>query len=72
VRIAPQVTDTVSIAGAIVGGPLIGAAAYIAQKMLKDPLGQIITFDYDVTGTWSDPTIKRIPRPVPEAQVWPE
>ena len=62
VRIVPQVTETVAIAGALFGGPIAGVAAYLAQKILKDPLGQAVAFEYDVTGTWSDPTVKRVPR----------
>ena len=72
VRIVPQVTETVAIAGAILGGPIAGVAAYVAQKVLKDPFGQAVAFEYDVTGTWSEPTVKRVPRAVPEATVWPE
>jgi len=65
VRITPQLTDSVAIAGALVGGPIVGAAAYLAQKVLKDPFGQAASFEYEVTGKWSDPTIKRVPRPAP-------
>lgn len=72
VRIVPQVTDSVAIAGAIFGGPIAGVAAYLAQKVLKDPLGEIVTFEYDVAGTWSEPTVRRVPRAVPEATVWPD
>jgi uncharacterized protein YhdP len=46
-----------------VGGPVAGVAAYLAQKVLKDPFGQLASFEYDVTGTWSEPTVKRVPRP---------
>jgi uncharacterized protein (TIGR02099 family) len=63
VRIAPQITESVAIAGALVGGPVAGVAAYLAQKVLKDPFGQLASFEYDVTGTWSEPTVKRVPRP---------
>ena len=72
VRVVPQVTETVAIAGAILGGPIAGVAAYLAQKILKDPLGLAVSFEYDVTGTWSDPTVKRVPRAVAEATVWPD
>jgi uncharacterized protein (TIGR02099 family) len=72
VRIVPQVTETVAIAGAILGGPIAGVAAYVAQKVLKDPFGQAVAFEYDVAGTWSEPTVKRVPRAVPEATVWPD
>jgi uncharacterized protein (TIGR02099 family) len=72
VRIVPQVTETVAIAGAIFGGPIAGVAAYLAQKILRDPFGQAVSFEYDVTGTWLEPTVKRLPRAVPEATVWPD
>lgn len=72
VQIVPQITDTVAIAGAIFAGPIAGVAAYLAQKVLKDPLGQIVSFEYDVAGTWSEPTVKRVPKTVPEATAWPD
>jgi uncharacterized protein (TIGR02099 family) len=60
VRVSPHVSDTVSIAGALVGGPIAGVAAFLAQKVLKDPLDQIVSYEYSVTGTWSDPTVTRV------------
>jgi uncharacterized protein (TIGR02099 family) len=72
VRITPQVIETASVAGALVGGPIAGVAAYVAQKLLRDPLGKFVTFEYSVTGSWSDPAVKRMPRPAgplaPEAE----
>jgi len=72
VRITPQVVESVSVAGALVGGPIAGVAAYVAQKMLKDPFGKFVTFEYSVTGGWSDPVVRRMPRPAgplaPEAE----
>ena len=68
VRISPHVSDTVSLAGAIVGGPIAGVAAFIAQKVLKDPLDRMISYEYGVTGTWSEPTVKRLDAPPPETE----
>jgi uncharacterized protein (TIGR02099 family) len=62
VRISPQLTESVAVAGALVGGPIAGVAAYLAQKAFKDPFGKLASFDYDVSGTWSDPMVKRVPR----------
>jgi uncharacterized protein (TIGR02099 family) len=67
VRITPQLTESVAVAGALVGGPIAGVAAFLAQKALKDPVGQLASFEYDVSGNWSEPTVKRVPRPAPEA-----
>jgi uncharacterized protein (TIGR02099 family) len=65
VRITPQVIETVSVAGALVGGPIAGVAAYLAQQVLKDPFGKFVTYEYGVTGNWADPVVKRLPRAAP-------
>jgi len=44
----------------LLGGPIAGIGVYLANKMLNDPLGQIIAYDYTVGGTWSDPTVTKI------------
>jgi uncharacterized protein YhdP len=59
VRVTPSLSEGIAIAGAILN-PAIGVAALIAQKALKDPLSQIASFDYELTGTWVDPNIKRV------------
>ena len=68
VRISPHVSDTVSIAGALVGGPIAGVAAFLAQKVLKDPLDQLVSYEYRVTGTWDEPNAVRIEQPRPQVE----
>ncbi len=60
VKVNPQISDTVSVAGALIGGPIAGLAAFIAQKLLKDPFDQITAYEYDVTGTWTDPVVVKV------------
>jgi len=51
-------------AAAIVYGvainPVIGAGAFLAQLFLKEPLMKAMTFEYKITGPWSDPTITKL------------
>jgi uncharacterized protein (TIGR02099 family) len=54
VKASPYISDTVSLA-AFAGGPAVGAAAYIAQKVLKDPLNKIAEAEYEIVGTWTEP-----------------
>ena len=54
VKVNPSVSDTLSLA-ALAGGPVAGAAAFVAQKLFKDPLNKIAGYEYDIGGTWSDP-----------------
>ena len=65
VRVVPSLSDSVSIAGALLGGPVAGVATILAQKMLKDPLDQIFAYEYSVTGTWAEPQVSKIDRPGP-------
>ncbi|GAA5787376.1 YhdP family protein [Chitiniphilus shinanonensis] len=59
VRIVPLVGDTVAIAAGIVN-PLAGVAAFLLQRALKDPLGQLVAYEYDITGSMRDPVIRRV------------
>jgi uncharacterized protein YhdP len=60
VRVSPSISDAASIAGALLGGPVAGVATFLAQKVLKDPLDQMVAYEYNVTGTWVDPQVSKI------------
>ncbi|HEX6003678.1 MAG TPA: YhdP family protein [Burkholderiales bacterium] len=65
VRVAPSLSESVAIASGLVGGPVAFVATLLAQKMLKDPLGRIIAYQYSITGTWSEPQVSKIGQPAP-------
>jgi uncharacterized protein YhdP len=54
VKVLPHVSDSLSLA-ALAGGPLVGAIAFLAQKILKDPLNKIASSEYEIIGTWDNP-----------------
>ena len=54
VKVRPHISDSLSLA-ALAGGPIVGAAAFVAQKLLKDPFNKIIQSEYVITGTWDKP-----------------
>ena len=54
VKVTPSISDTLSLA-AFAGGPVAGAAAFVAQKLLQDPLNKLASYEYDIGGTWDDP-----------------
>jgi len=66
VNIQPRLDDTLALASAIIGGPVVGIGAMIANKVLKNPIGQAASFEYSVTGTWSEPVITKLKRPTQE------
>ena len=57
VKVSPAM-DAATV-GALIANPLAGLAVFIAQQLLDDPLGKLITFNYRVTGSWSDPVVTR-------------
>lgn len=61
-QIQPRLEDTVAVAGAILGGPVVGLGTLLANKVLKNPIGQAVGFEYAVSGTWADPVIAKVPR----------
>jgi uncharacterized protein (TIGR02099 family) len=54
VVVNPRISDSLSLLS-LAGGPLAGAAAFIAQKILKDPLNKIMSDEYQIIGTWDEP-----------------
>jgi uncharacterized protein (TIGR02099 family) len=58
VRIIPSLGDSASAALYFIN-PLLIFPAAVAQRILKDPLGHIFSFEYAVTGTWSNPNVQR-------------
>ena len=66
VKVLPHVSDSLSLA-ALAGGPVVGAVAFIAQKILKDPLNKIASSEYEIIGTWDNPQEVGAPKPTPDA-----
>lgn len=41
--------------------PVIGLGTFLAQLFLRNPLSQALTQEYQITGPWKDPAVKKIP-----------
>jgi uncharacterized protein YhdP len=49
-------------------GAAVAAGSLLAQKVMQDPIEQIFSYGYAVTGSWSDPIVEREGRfPAPAA-----
>jgi len=58
-RVVPSLGGTASTAVALVN-PVAGVAAAIAQRVLKNPLGQIFAYEFQVSGSWIEPKVERV------------
>jgi uncharacterized protein (TIGR02099 family) len=62
VKVLPTLGDTVSLIGLFAVNPAVGIGSLIANKVLGDPLDKLVSFEYNVSGTWSDPSVVRVGR----------
>ncbi len=60
VRILPTVGNSVSMLGALAGGPLVGIGTFIVNKLFREPLDKLVSFEYNVTGTWDNPNVAKV------------
>jgi len=48
------------VAGALAGGPVVGAAVLLFSQVFKEPLKGITRGYYRITGPWENPTVERV------------
>ena len=58
--VRPQIGSSVSIASSLLGGPVVGIATWVVGKVLQDPLDQLASYEYNVTGSWIDPIVTKV------------
>lgn len=57
VTITPKISSTLPIAGAIAGGPAVGAALFLAQQLMGDTFDNVTQLQYLATGSWDNPIL---------------
>lgn len=60
VTVQPEMGAVFSVGALVLAHPVAGAVAAVASKLLQNPLNKVFSFQYHVTGPWSDPKIEKI------------
>jgi uncharacterized protein YhdP len=60
VTVLPTLGDSVSLISAFAAGPVVGLGSLLINKVLGNPLDKLMSFEYNVTGTWSDPSVVKV------------
>jgi uncharacterized protein YhdP len=55
-----QLGASLGVAGALAGGPVVGAALLLFSQVFKEPLKGATRGYYRITGSWDDPQVKRV------------
>lgn len=59
VTILPEVGGGAAVVSGLVAGPVVGVGVLLANKILRNPLEKLASYEYNVTGTWADPVVAR-------------
>ena len=60
VSVTPQVSSSLPLAGVIAGGPAVGAAVFLADRLMGDKFNRMTRVRYQVSGSWDDPVYTRL------------
>jgi uncharacterized protein YhdP len=62
-QVVPEVSEGVALAATVFGTPVLGLSTLLLSKLLKNPLGKAVAYEYRVTGSWDNPHVERISSP---------
>lgn len=74
VTVTPYLNSSLPLAGALAGGPAVGAAMLLAEQLLEGKFGlnEMARKQYTVTGPWAEPVITPLKVEAPEQDPYQE
>ncbi|WP_230414210.1 YhdP family protein [Collimonas silvisoli] len=60
VAVLPEINAGTASVVALAINPVIGIGTFLAQLFLRDPLMRAFTFEYNITGGWTDPVVTKL------------
>jgi len=60
VTVTPRIGPGVVVASAVAGGPLVGAAVFLADRASGGAVDKLARYQYRITGPWNKPDIQRL------------
>jgi uncharacterized protein YhdP len=62
-HIVPEVGEGIALAATLIGTPVLGLSTLLVSKLLKNPFGKVVAYEYQVTGSWDNPQVTRLSAP---------
>ncbi len=66
-HVVPEVSESMALAATLIGTPVLGLSTLLVSKLLKNPFGKVVAYEYLVTGSWDNPTVTRTSGPPPKS-----
>lgn len=67
ITVTPRISGALPVAGAIAGGPAVGAAVLLAERLLQKGIENATRYRYALTGSWDRPVMELLEEPQPPA-----
>jgi len=64
-RVVPEVGEGMALAATLLGTPVLGLSTLLVSKLLRNPFGKVVAYEYQVTGSWDNPVVTRLSAPPP-------
>lgn len=65
ITVTPRLGGALPVAGVLAGGPAVGAAVLVAERLLQKGIEQATRYRYTLTGSWDDPVLEPLREPPP-------
>ncbi|MEP7262402.1 MAG: AsmA-like C-terminal region-containing protein, partial [Usitatibacter sp.] len=62
-RVVPEVGEGMALAATLLGTPVLGLSTLLVSKLLRNPFGKAVAYEYQVTGSWDNPSVTRLSAP---------
>ena len=56
-------SEGMALAATVFGTPVLGLSTLLVTKLLKNPIGKVVAYEYQVTGSWDNPQVQRTSAP---------
>jgi uncharacterized protein YhdP len=66
-QVVPEVSESLALAATVLGTPVLGLSTLLISKLLKNPFGKVVAYEYQVTGSWDNPQVTRLSAPPAKA-----
>ena len=62
-KVVPEVGEGMALAATVFGTPVLGLSTLLLSKLMKNPFGKAVAYEYQVTGSWDNPLVTRTSAP---------
>ena len=66
-QVVPEVSESLALAATVLGTPVLGLSTLLLSKLLRNPFGKVVAYEYQVTGSWDNPQVTRLSAPPAKA-----